>query len=220
MAKFIIHTVPGSPFARAAIATLVEKNADWVLAAMQPGTHKQEPHLSRHPFGRIPVLEHDGFFVYETQAIVRYIDRALPHPSLTPSSPKDAARMDQMMNVNDWYLFQGVGSVIGFQRVVGPMFMGLKPDEAVIEAAMPKAHTVFAELSRALGNQDYYAGGNVSLADLMIAPQVDFLTVTPEWSKLSAGKNNLVAWLDRMRARPSMRETTQDKLMAIGKAGA
>jgi hypothetical protein len=32
--------------------------------------------------------------------------------------------MDQVMNVNDWYLFQGVGNVIGFHRVVGPRFRG------------------------------------------------------------------------------------------------
>ena len=59
------------------------------------------------------------------------------------------------MNVNDWYLFQGVGNVIGFHRVVGPRLMGLTPDEAAIEAAMPKAHAVFAELARLLGEQPY-----------------------------------------------------------------
>jgi glutathione S-transferase len=80
-------------------------------------------------------------------------------------------RLDQAMNVNDWYLFQGVANVIGFHRVVGPRLMGLKPDEAAIEAAMPKAHAVFAELARRLGEQPYFAGAAVSRADLLIAPQ-------------------------------------------------
>ena len=62
------------------------------------------------------------------------------------------------MNVNDWYLFQGVGNVIGFQRVIGPMLMGLTPDEAVIAAAMPQARAVFGELARLLGEQPYFAG--------------------------------------------------------------
>ena len=83
---------------------------------------------------------------------LRYIDRILPGPHLSPSDPRGAARMDQLMNVNDCYPFQGVGNVIGFQRVVGPKLMGLAPDEAAIGAAMPKAHVVFDALARELGD--------------------------------------------------------------------
>jgi glutathione S-transferase len=74
------------------------------------------------------VLEHDGFMLYETQAILRYLDRVLPAPPLTPADLKAAARMDQVMNVNDWYLIQGVGSVIGFHRVIGPRLMAAPSD--------------------------------------------------------------------------------------------
>ena len=88
----------------------------------------------------MPVLEHAGLSLYESQAILRYLDRVRPTPALTPGDPRAAARMDQAMNVNDWYLFQGVANVIGFHRVVGPRQLGLKPDEAAIDAAMPQAH--------------------------------------------------------------------------------
>src|SRR5215471_1622187 len=104
MTEFTIHTIPGSPFARAVCATLEEKGAAYRIHGMQPGQHKVEPHVSRHPFGRVPVIEHDGFMLYETQAILRYLDRVLPAPALTPTDPKAAARMDQVMNVSDWYL--------------------------------------------------------------------------------------------------------------------
>ena len=175
-------------------------------------------HLARHPFGRVPVLEHDGFVLYETQAILRYLDRVLPQPSLTPADPKAAARMDQAMNVNDWYLFQGVGNVIVFHRVIGPQLMGLKPDEAAIEAAMPKARTVFAELARLLGEQGFLAGEAISLADLLVAPAMAFFTLTPEWAELGAPHANLVAWLKRMEARPSMMATTWERVSEMAKA--
>ena len=55
------------------------------------------------------------------------------------------------MNVNDWYLFQGVANVIGFQRIVGPRLLGLTPDEAAIAAVLPKAQAVLDELARELG---------------------------------------------------------------------
>ena len=70
----IVHGVPGSPYVRAALLTLEEKGAQYELAAMALGTLKQQPHLSRHPFGRIPAFEHDGWMLYETQAIMRYVD--------------------------------------------------------------------------------------------------------------------------------------------------
>jgi glutathione S-transferase len=218
MADFIIHSFPGSPFGRAVMAALEEKAAPYRLAPLAPGAARSPEHLARHPFGRVPALEHDGFALYETQAILRYLDRVLPQPALTPADPRLAARMDQVMNINDWYLFQGVGNVIVFHRVVGPRLMGLTPDEAAISAAMPKAHLVFGELARLLGDQDYFAGDNVSLADLMVAPAVDFFTATPEWSQLGAPHQNLVAWLQRMEARPSMQATTWERVSEMAKA--
>ena len=218
MSEFIVHSVPGSPFGRAALATLEEKRTPYRFSVVPAGTWRTEPHISRHPFGRVPVLEHDGFMLYETQAILRYLDRVLPTPPLTPADPRAAANMDRAMNVSDWYLFNGVNNVIGFQRIVAPRLMGVAPDEAAIAAAMPKAHTVFNELARLLGVQPYFTGENVTLADLMIAPQLDFLALTPEWTELSARHQNLVDWLARMNARPSFQATTWEKLMELAKA--
>lgn len=218
MSEFIVHSIPGSPFGRAVLATLEEKGASWRLAAVLPGTLRSPEHLARHPFGRVPVLEHDGFSLYETQAILRYLDRVLPAPALTPADPTRAARMDQVMNVSDWYLFQGVGNVIGFHRVIAPRVMGLTPDEAAIEAAMPKARAVFEELARLLGQQSCFAGEAVSLADLLVAPQLGFLTQTPEWAVLGAPHANLVAWLARMEARPSLKATTWERVSEMAKA--
>jgi glutathione S-transferase len=218
MSEFKVHSIPGSPFGRAVLATLEEKGASYRLSPVAPGSFRSPQHLARHPFGRVPVLEHDGFLLYETQAILRYLDRVLPTPSLTPANPKHAARMDQVMNVNDWYLFQDVGNVIGFHRVVGPRLMGLKPDEAAIEAAMPKARAVFAELARLLGEQPCFAGEAISLADLLIAPQIGFFNQTPEWAVLGAPHPNLVAWLARMEARPSLKATTWERVSEMAKA--
>ena len=86
------------------------------------GTLKQQPHLSRHPFGRIPAFEHDGWMLYETRAIMRYVDAVVPGPRLQPEEPRAAARMDQLMNITDWYLMPQVSAKITFNRVVAPRF--------------------------------------------------------------------------------------------------
>ena len=81
MSEFTVHSVPGSPFGRAVLATLEEKGAAYRLAPVAPGTMRAPEHLARHPFGRVPVLEHNGFSLYESQAILRlrsYIEKRWP----------------------------------------------------------------------------------------------------------------------------------------------
>ncbi|HLK25980.1 MAG TPA: glutathione S-transferase family protein [Caulobacteraceae bacterium] len=217
MTEFIVHSIPGSPFGRAVFATLEEKGASYSLKRVPMRTPE---HLALHPFARIPILQHGDFHLYETQAILRYLDRVLLRPPLSPNDAKAAARMDQLLNVSDWYLFQGVGNVIGFQRVVGPRLMGLTPDEAVIEAAMPRARQVFDLLARELGERRYFTGEAVTLADILLACHVDFFRELPEWAPLAGPHRNLVAWLERMNARPSLIATTWERVDALDKVAA
>lgn len=217
MNPFVVHSVPGSPFGRAVLATLIEKSAPFKFVPVAPGTLKSDAHLARHAFGRVPVLEHEGFDLYETAAILRYLDRVLPTPTLTPADPKAAARMDQVMNISDWYLFQGVGNKIGFQRVVAPMVLGLPPDEAVCAAAMPQARQVMKELSRLLGDGEWFAG-TFSLADLIAFPQLDILALAPEWTELSRLAPNVAAWLARASHRRCFTETTVERVQALAAA--
>jgi glutathione S-transferase len=200
------------------LVALEEKGSPYRLAPVAPGTMRSPEHLACHPFGRVPYLEHGGFTLYETAAIVRYVDRVLPEPKLTPANPQAAGRMDQLINVNDWYLFQGVSNVIAFHRIIRPRFMGLDPDEEAIAVAMPKAQVVFGELSRQLGDSAYFVGDSITLADVILAPQLDFFTPTPEWEPLTANSPNIRQWLDRMNARPSMRATTWERVAAMAKA--
>jgi glutathione S-transferase len=218
MSEFTVYSIPGSPYGRAVLATLEEKGARWRLSPVAPGTFRSEPHISRHPFGKVPVIEHEGFMLYETQAILRYLDRILPKPPLTPSDPRVAARMDQLLNVNDCYLFREVATVITFQRVVGPRVLGMIPDEDAIAAVMPRALLVFDELARFLGDQALFTGADLSLADLLLASDIDFFTGIPEWEPLMGRHPNLCAWLDRVTARPSFQATTWAAVAEMAKA--
>ncbi len=218
MSEFIVHGIPGSPYGRSVLIALEEKGAHYRFQPVAPATLRTPAHLALHPFGRVPVLEHRQFKLYETAAILRYLERVLPSPLLIPVGSQTAARVDQLMNINDWYLFQGPGNVIAFQRIVGPKLMGLAPDEQAIAATMPKAHAVFEELSQQLGSEDYLAGDEFTLADVMIAPQMDFLSLTPEWQALTAQRPNLRDWLARVSARPSMAKTTWERVAQLAQA--
>jgi glutathione S-transferase len=206
MSELVIYGVPGSPFVRAVQIAMEEKNAPHRLHVLQPSETKAEEHLRRHPFGRIPAVEHDGLELYETQAVVRYIDQVFPAPSLTPADPRGAARMNQVIGINDWYLFPKAVAPIGFQRIIGPALLGLQTDEAAVAAALPDARLCVAELERLLGQNAFLAGETFSLADVMLGPQIAFLAATPEGEALLKG-TRLGAWIERMEARPSFEAT-------------
>jgi glutathione S-transferase len=203
MPGITVYGIPGSPFLRSVEIALKEKDVPYHLHAMAPGEHKQPEHLARHPFGRVPAFEHDGFALYESQAIIRYLDEVFPNPPLTPGNAQQRARVNQVIGIIEWYFFPKAAAPIAFNRIIGPKLLGLPTDEAAIGDAMPMARTCFAELDRLLGDQSYFGGDRVSIADIMLAAQLDLLCDTPEGAELIGG-TRLAPWLERMRSRPSI----------------
>jgi len=203
MSDIKVYGVPGSPFLRSVEVALHEKGLDYQLHAMAPQETKQPEHLARHPFGRIPAFEHDGFTIYETQAIIRYLDDLLPDPPLTPDSAEARARMNQVIGIIEWYFFPKAAAPIAFNRIIGPRLLGLPGDEAAITEAMPMAHTCFEVLDEILGGKPYLTGEMVSVADIMLAAQLDLFGECAEGRQLIESTANLPAWLKRMTARPS-----------------
>src|ERR1700746_418505 len=174
MSGMIVHGIPGSPYVRAALLALEEKGAEYELAAMQFGTLKQQPHLSRHPFGRIPAFEHDGWMLYETQAIMRYVDAVVPGPRLQPEEPRAAARMNQLMGITDWYVTPQVSVPITRNRVVAPRVNRPVDEDAVVKA-IPNARICIAEIGRLLDGQPWMAGEAISRPRLLVAPHLSML---------------------------------------------
>lgn len=209
-----VYGVIGSPYLRGALLGLEERDVPYRLAAIPMGAHLREPHLKRHPFGRVPVLEHDGFELYETQAILRYIASTFPGEPLEPADPRQAARMNQLMGINDWYLFHFIAMPINRPRFAGVRY-GLPVDEAAIRAAIPQAKLCLKVMSDLMGDNPYLAGSAVTLADLLIAPHMAYFFMTPESKELTGEHPALRAWMARMNERPSMIRTVAEQLAQV-----
>ena len=204
--EVVVHGLPGSPFMRAVLVALEEKRAPYRIQALTPETLRGEAYRQLHPFGRVPAIEHDGFHLYETQAILRYVDATFPEPSLQPRDSRTIGRMNQLIGINDWYLFPKVARVIVFERIVAPFLFGKAPDENAIAATVPEARHTIGEIDRLLGDNEYLAGGELTLADVHLAPQLYYLERTPEGAAIMKG-TALSAWLARVGERASMRAT-------------
>ncbi|MDB5707917.1 MAG: putative glutathione S-transferase [Sphingomonas bacterium] len=211
MTEFVIHGIPGSPYVRAPLLALEEKGLPWRLAAVPMGGNRMPDYRAIHPFRKIPTLDHGDFRLYETRAILNYLDRIAPEPALTPTDPCQAARMDQLIGITDAYLAHRVSGPLTFPRMVAASF-GMPVDDDAVAAAIPAATEVVDEVARLLADQPFMAGDALSLADLMLAPHLVFLPHFAEGAAILAPHANLAAWIERMEARPSMKATTWDRL--------
>ncbi len=212
MSGIVVHGVPGSPYVRSALLGLEEKNVPYRLAILSPGSVRSPEHLRRQPFGRIPVLEHGDFHLYETQAILRYVDSLSSQTPLQPQDPKSAARMNQIVGIVDWYVFAQITVKITVERLLSQVFWGRGPDEGVIASALPAARVCIEELVRLQDAAPFMTGDSVSIADLMLAPQLAMFRMTPEGKSLLEG-TALNEWIDRMGARPSWQCTERERLV-------
>jgi glutathione S-transferase len=213
MSELVVHGVPGSPYYRSALLGLEEKGLAYRLKFLKPGESKTPEHLARHPFGRIPVLEHGDFSLYETQAILRYVDTLSMRSPLQPTDPKAAARMNQVAGIVDWYVFPTISVKICAERLLSQLFWQRPTHEETVAAAVPQARVCIRELDRLRGSSAFMTGDSVSIADLMLLPHIEFFTQVPEGQTMLKG-TGVEEWLTRMRSRPSVQATERDRLVA------
>src|SRR5438034_8280620 len=196
----------GSTYVWSTRLALAEKGVAHELVEVGFGPHREAPHLSRHPFAKVPAFEHDGFALYETQAILRYIDEGFPVAPLQPTDLHQFSRMNQIMGIVEAYAAPSIGAAILFNRMLAPR-LGLPADEAAVTAALPQARLCIAEIARLMGEQTYLAGERVSLADLMAIPLFYYFGKVPEGEAPLAEHPTMRPWMRRIEERQSFQVT-------------
>jgi glutathione S-transferase len=203
----IVYGPAGSTYVWSARLTLAEKGVTHELVEVPRNTYSEQPHLSRHPFAKVPALEHDGFVLYESQAIVRYIDERFPGAPLQPEDVHEWSRMNQIVGIVDAYAYPSIAGTILFNRLVVPRVMRREPDEAAITAALPRAQLCVAEIDRLMEDHRFLAGDFISLADLMVVPLLYYFAGVPEGEAPLAEHPKLRDWIKRMEMRQSFEVT-------------
>lgn len=205
MARITLYGFDGSTYVRTVRMLLAEKGAqyDQVPVHVLKGEPHQPEHLARHPFGKVPVLDHDGFRVIETSAIAPYLDEALPGPALTPDNPKDRARMRMAMGIIDSYGYGALIGVAGYHLF--PDFIG-GPNEEARRKGIATSRQVLQELMKLRGGDAFIAGKRPSLGDLYLAPICFYVALTPDAGEVFA-VDGFTTWWERMQAMPSYQAT-------------
>jgi glutathione S-transferase len=170
------------------------------------GEPRAADHLERHPFGKVPVLDHAGLRILETAAIGRYLNDVLPGPSLVPATPVDRARMDMVIGLIDSY---GYGALLGGVAAyhLFPDFVGGKNDDARA-AGIEAGRKLLGFIMKTRGTGPFIAG-DLSLADLFLAPILAYVALTPDAEDVF-DIEGFGPWWTEIQALPSFIATSPD----------
>ncbi len=194
---------PRSTYVRTARMGLAEKGVAYTLQSAAP--HSPEI-LAVHPFGRVPAFRDGEIALFETSAILRYVEESFDGPSLFPGTILYRARCEQWVSALNAYCYDAMVRRYVLQYVF-PKGADGKPDRGVIDAAVKEIAAQLATLERAYGEGDFLAGPAVSLADLLLAPMLAYVEQMPEGKHLLDPVPNLRRAQAVIRKRESFTQT-------------
>ncbi len=198
----IIYGAPLSSYVRATRMTCVEKGIEHTLEPADTGSDEYRRNL--HPYGKMPAMRHGEVSLFETSAIIRYIDEAFPGPKLQPDTAAGRARMEQWISAYNNYIYRPMvlEYVLPYFFASGP---NGQPDRARIDQALPQLETQMELLNQAYGDSPWLAGDSVSLADLILAPALHTCSQFPEGREFVTRYSNVGRALQSWEQRDSVR---------------
>jgi glutathione S-transferase len=193
-----LHGPAYSAYVRIARLALEELGVPYELVEVDIFDRDSWPpdYRERHPFGKVPAFEHDGFRLFETDAIVSYVIDVFDGRQLHAERPRERARAVQIMRVMDSYAYPRLVWGVFVEETEKGRAGQLTGEE--IERAR---HTL--AVVDGLASDPYLAGDRLCLADLWTLPMLTYLRLAPSGPGLLAEVPRLGAWLDRVSQRPS-----------------
>ena len=199
-----LHCSLLSTFSRRVRMALLEKDIahELIVVDMAAGAHKKPEYLALNPYGRVPVLEEDGFVLYESTAILRYLELVKSDPSLFPHAARERALVDMHMKLCDLEFTRYAGAILFPKRFLPKE----RWDLATFEQTRLPLERHLMILARELDDRDYLVGDRFTAADVVYAPHLQFLPLLE-----IATPPAIAAWAKRLLSRPSAAATAPDR---------
>jgi glutathione S-transferase len=196
MSAIKIHGVPPSTFTRTALLACHEKGIDYELVPTTPGQI-----APLNPFHKVPAMTHGDLVLYETTAILRYLDRTFPGPKLWPDESVAIARCDQ------WASAVCDSLVNSALRYMAARFGFLPVPAEMQQKYLDKTREVVPVFDRQLGQSRYLAGDALTAADLFLLPLLSYFPDIAELRAIGEAAPNCKRWMREMATRPSVKAT-------------
>ena len=199
-----LYGSPLSPYMRAAQIVFAEHGITYELMPVGPAELAAPEYGDLHPYRKLPALDHDGERVFETFAIMHYID-GLSNTPLQPRDPLQSARSNQWLSAANSYVYRDAFTNLYFKRALAPQF-GFEVDEDVIADGVAKTSEHLVHIEHALGAGEL-GGHTPHLGDILVGCVLILLRDIDEGHRLLAPHPKTSAWLKKLASRPSFAAT-------------
>ena len=163
-------TIHGNPFSIPSnkvtyFCHLLDLDFEFAVKDFASGEMKSTEYLALHPAGKVPAMDDDGFVLFESEAICRYLGAKHNSPAL-PTDLKARAIVDQWNAFAMQHIGLAMGKVL-FNRIVAPKF-GLEVDERSMREGGEWLSRYLPIIDQRLGESPYLGGDQITLADISL----------------------------------------------------
>jgi glutathione S-transferase len=164
--------------------------------------HREPDYLALNPYSRVPTLIDGDLVLYESTAILNYLEARFPEPSLLPADAKGRALVDMHMKLCDLQFTRQAGTIIFPKRFLPKE----RWDEKLFAQMRVDIDKHLAILDRQLGDNEYMVANKYSLVEVCYTPFMAFLDlieVTPP--------PRIAEWSKRILSRESAKQTASER---------
>lgn len=201
-----LHGYRYSVYNRIARSVLLWKEVEHLTVEVDPFAGLPEGYSDLNPFGRVPVLTHGAFSLFETGAITRYVDRAFDGRPLQPRGATDLARMDQVISVVDSYAYWPMVRQVASHAFFRPHF-GEPSSREEVDSGLEAAAGVLSFLDGVARQGVVLTGRDITLADCHLAPMMDYFVRAEAGKAALSAHPALERWWDRVRVLDVLKAT-------------
>lgn len=202
-----LYGSPLSPYARASRAACAEKGVEYELVSIGPADLREPDYAKRHPFRKLPALDANGTRLFETSAIMRYIDEAYGgNVQLQPGDALARAQCEQWLSAANSYIYDAAFTGLFFQRALAPQF-NIPVDEDLIASSIERTRECLIAVSDALALEELDRYETPTLADLLTGANLILLEQIEEGQSVLSEAPVVRDWLKRLSERPSFTST-------------
>lgn len=199
-----------SVYTRAVRMAFVLKEVAYDYSEIDPFEPNGADRLAQiNPFHKVPVIEHNGVRLWETQAILDYVDGAFTGSSLLPKHVLARARARQVMCITDNYLYRPLITQAFSHGVFRPLF-GEPFDPSQIHEGLVAAPRVLDALEEIAAEGHVLTPGHLSLSECLLWPMMNYFAMLPEGRQMITQRSALWEWVNWIREHPAAVLTRPD----------
>lgn len=192
--KLYYHPISGHAHRARLFLSLIGAPVEVIEVNLAKGEHKSPEYLAKNRFGQVPVLEDEGHFISDSNAILVYAAKKFGKTDWLPEDPLGAARVQRWLSVAAGQIAFGPGAA----RLISIFKADYRPEEVIA-----RAHSILTLIEAELDGHDWIAADHATIADVAL---YSYISRAPEGNVDLASYSNVRAWLERIEALPGFVE--------------